>query len=422
MATYGYDKNTDYSKLINEAVAAGDYRKAGILEQQRNEKIRGEGLTKYKTTSHYASYLPKDTGAVNSGVGAAAQGATPAAAAGSQGWSERVEKGLEKLANAEPWSYNLDNDPAWQSLRKQYLREADRQTRDTLGSYAGMTGGVPSTAAVTAAQQAGNYQRAQLTDRIPDLMQNDYSRYMQGREADRADVQTLAGLERQAAQDSLAERQYMIQQAMNRWSTLGYADESVAAALGVPVGTTTSDQQYRAWQQQQAEAERASSQEQLDWQRQQTERADAYDRAMRWLAVGQMPDAATLAAAGISQEEANRYIAAAASGGGYGSSGGSGRGSTGDTENTGNEDELEIDNGDDETTPKSVLPQSDWVELAKWLAGNGGANNAVSAAQLMEYLRSKYSNANDIWKWISNHWQDYYGGNVRDNGWRDRVQ
>ena len=41
-----------------------------------------------------------------------------------------------------------------------------------------MTGGQPSTAAVTAAQQAGDYYAAQMNDRIPELYQNAYSRYL----------------------------------------------------------------------------------------------------------------------------------------------------------------------------------------------------------------------------------------------------
>ena len=56
--TYGYDKNTDYKKLMDEAVKAGDYARAAIYEQQRNEKIAGEGLTQYGATNQYSTYLP----------------------------------------------------------------------------------------------------------------------------------------------------------------------------------------------------------------------------------------------------------------------------------------------------------------------------------------------------------------------------
>lgn len=51
-----YSKDTDYKKLIEKAASSGDYRTAAKLEQQRNEKIKGEGLS-YGTTSDYAGWL-----------------------------------------------------------------------------------------------------------------------------------------------------------------------------------------------------------------------------------------------------------------------------------------------------------------------------------------------------------------------------
>lgn len=52
--------NTDYSALINKAVAAGDYIAAAKYEQKRNEKIDAmlaAGMTGYEKTYKYASYL-----------------------------------------------------------------------------------------------------------------------------------------------------------------------------------------------------------------------------------------------------------------------------------------------------------------------------------------------------------------------------
>lgn len=52
-----YDKNTDYQAMINDAVAKGDYTSAAVFEQQRNEKIAGEGITNYQPTNNYSQYL-----------------------------------------------------------------------------------------------------------------------------------------------------------------------------------------------------------------------------------------------------------------------------------------------------------------------------------------------------------------------------
>ena len=105
------------------------------------------------------------------------------------------------------FSYDPETDPLYAAYRKQYLREGDRQTRDTLASYAGMTGGVPSTAAVSAAQQAGNYYNAQLTDKIPELYQMYYNQYRQ----ELADQQSAQSAQASAYDDEW-QRQYELAQ------------------------------------------------------------------------------------------------------------------------------------------------------------------------------------------------------------------
>ena len=68
--------------------------------------------------------------------------------------------------------------PAVRQYRKSYLREGDRATADALGQAAAASGGRPSTAAVTAATQAGDYYAAQLNDIIPALYQQAYDQYL----------------------------------------------------------------------------------------------------------------------------------------------------------------------------------------------------------------------------------------------------
>ena len=59
MATkYKYDKDTDYAALMERAAQRGDNAAAAIYEQQRNAKIRGEGMAGQEQTSDYAQYLP----------------------------------------------------------------------------------------------------------------------------------------------------------------------------------------------------------------------------------------------------------------------------------------------------------------------------------------------------------------------------
>lgn len=359
---WSYDKNTDYTALMNEAVAAGDYRRAAILEAQRNAKVRGENMgPEYQITRNYASYLPHQ---------------------------EQINSGMDQLAQKKEYSYDPSRDQAWQAARKQYLREADRGTRDTMASYAGMTGGVPSTAAVAAGQQAGNYYRAQLMDRLPEYMQKDYNRWANNREMDRADLQTLAALDQQAAEHSLAaqgqawqqgfqqqqfdwQRQHTEQQAaysvaMQRWETLGYADQAVADALGVPIGTSTQSATYQQWQQQQNEA------------------STAYNRVMAWLQMGLMPSEADLAAAGITAEQAQQYINQVqqsyvshyGSGGGGSYTGGSGSGGGG----KGDGDDDEDKGGGPTYTNEEIQNAYNQVKAAIGIAlQSGNINYALQA-------------------------------------------
>ena len=88
------------------------------------------------------------------------------------------DEALQRAASME-WNYDPNTDPVWQALQKQYRREGQRATEDTLGRYAAMTGGMPSTAAVSAAQQAGNRYAAELSDRLPQVYQDAYNRYLQ---------------------------------------------------------------------------------------------------------------------------------------------------------------------------------------------------------------------------------------------------
>ena len=60
-----YDSNIDYQAEIDKAVADGDYAKAAIYEQQRNQKIHDMGLN-YGTTNKYSQYLNGGSGSSGS--------------------------------------------------------------------------------------------------------------------------------------------------------------------------------------------------------------------------------------------------------------------------------------------------------------------------------------------------------------------
>lgn len=141
---YGYDKNVDYSEKMNAAAAAGDYAAAARYEQQRNEKIAGEGLTQYQPTQQYAQYLPKTN-------------------------AEQTDELFEQIMNRDKFSYDLNGDALYQQYKDRYLEQGRLAMQDTMGQAAALTGGYGNSYAQTVGQQAYAQQLDRLNDLVPDL-------------------------------------------------------------------------------------------------------------------------------------------------------------------------------------------------------------------------------------------------------------
>lgn len=170
---------------------------------------------------------------------------------------------VNKAINREAFNYDPATDAAYQSYARQYARLGDEAARDTLGDVAANTGGLASSYAVTAAQQARNQYNQALTDKIPTLMEAAYNKYRNEYNDTLAGISTLQGLDDSAYNKFSTDRQYnesvrqynqnyeldknaqQFQQMLNRWTTLGYATSEVAKYFGIPEGTKTDDSSYR---------------------------------------------------------------------------------------------------------------------------------------------------------------------------------
>lgn len=93
-------------------------------------------------------------------------------------YQETLDELLGKVENYGPFSWSKEEDPAYSAYAKQYRREGQRATADAIAQAAALTGGQVSTAAATAASQAGDYYAGQLADVIPQLYENAYQRYL----------------------------------------------------------------------------------------------------------------------------------------------------------------------------------------------------------------------------------------------------
>jgi hypothetical protein len=110
-------------------------------------------------------------------------------------YDEQLQDMLDKLLNREDFTYDPETDQLYSQYKKQYNREGDRATAEALGAAAAASGGIPSSYAATAAAQAGNYFASQLTDKIPDLYELAYNKYLSDYNMDLTDLDAVRAAE-----------------------------------------------------------------------------------------------------------------------------------------------------------------------------------------------------------------------------------
>lgn len=235
-----YSKDKDYQYEIDQAVSSGDYRTAAQLEQQRNEKIASEGLN-YGQTNKYSGWLD-DTDYAGILKNQMASGASASdvsetlgkrvnKAAGTEGLSQyayddlystamdyilnqgknnqfsyatapqyadkydgKLKELADEILNREPFTYDPEKDETYQQYKDSYTRNGQRAMQDAIGQVSARTGGLASTYATMAGQQAyGNYMSG-LADKIPELRQLAYSMYVDEGNNQRANLNMMSGL------------------------------------------------------------------------------------------------------------------------------------------------------------------------------------------------------------------------------------
>lgn len=151
MATkYTYDKEKDYQAMINEAVGGGDYRSAALYEQQRNQKIAdmnaaGTNTKNHQQTDLYSKYLNGGNDAKGYLTQLANMQTNPQDGANYQAW----QNALNQYQNSK-FEYDFDADPQ----KKVYEQNAQKNYENTLAQTSARTGGLASSYAGQASQQA----------------------------------------------------------------------------------------------------------------------------------------------------------------------------------------------------------------------------------------------------------------------------
>lgn len=229
-----YDKEHDYQKDINDAVARGDYKSAALAEMKRNNKIAGEGLntpktynyidvgneiksgiqngadpwyikeltdareSKAKTTPQYSQFADDEIQAMGrkyylNGISGAG-GSYENRPTYDSRYQSKLDQVLDEVLNPEKFSYDVESDPVYQSYKDMYTREGNRAMKDTLAGLSIDAGGENSWA-VSAAAQANNRYMQELADRVPELYNLAYEKYMTERNADMNKLSLLQDME-----------------------------------------------------------------------------------------------------------------------------------------------------------------------------------------------------------------------------------
>lgn len=110
-------------------------------------------------------------------------------------YQDKIDDLTAQILGREPFSYNAENDPAFQQYRESYTRGGERAMQDTLAQMAARTGGLASSYASGAAQQTYDNYMSALADKVPELRQLAYSMYQDEGNSLRDNLSMLAALE-----------------------------------------------------------------------------------------------------------------------------------------------------------------------------------------------------------------------------------
>ena len=204
-------------------------------------------------------------------------------------YSQQLEGIYQQIVSRQPFKYDLNGDMLYQQAKDQYVQGGRQAMMDTMGQAASLTGGYGNSYASTAGNQAFQQYLLQLNAMVPDLYDRAAARYdQQG-----ADLYNQYAM----LQDRENVNYGRYQDALSQWNA-DYANAQNAY-------NNAYTQDYGAYQdalgywQQQAAVENSDY-----W----AVRNQAYNTAMQMLANGQMPSEDLLAAAGISQVDAQAMM------------------------------------------------------------------------------------------------------------------
>jgi peptidoglycan hydrolase-like protein with peptidoglycan-binding domain len=190
-------------------------------------------------------------------------------------YDEQMNALFDKIMNRGDFSYNLAEDPLYAQYRDQYTQQGQMAMMDTMGQAAALTGGYSNTYGQAVGQQQYNAYLQQLNDIVPELYDRAYGHYQQ----EGQDLMNQYALT--ADREADAYNRYM--DSYNQyWDNIGFLHGEEDRAYG-----------------------RGMEADSIGYDRMQDNKAYLLDLMA---ATGYVPSAEELAAAGMSQGEANAWM------------------------------------------------------------------------------------------------------------------
>lgn len=110
-------------------------------------------------------------------------------------YSTQIDSILNSILNREQFSYDMNEDALYQQYKDAYMRQGQQAMRDTIGNASALTGGYGSTYAQTVGSQAYDQYLAGLNDKVPELYELAYNKYLNEGNEMYNQLSTLQGLD-----------------------------------------------------------------------------------------------------------------------------------------------------------------------------------------------------------------------------------
>lgn len=197
-------------------------------------------------------------------------------------WTDQLNEKVDQINNYGPFSYDLNGDALYQQYKDQYITQGQMAMMDTMGQAQAMTGGYGNSYAQSVGQQTYQGYLQQLNDKVPELYQLALNQYNQGKDDLYNQASLLATMEQKDMDNYYKELEYLTDNADKLYDR-EVAERDFAAGL---------------W----------ADEQKYGYDISESTKKDAYDKATIMFGLGTMPDAETLAQAGISTAEAQAIV------------------------------------------------------------------------------------------------------------------